>query len=338
MLGLDAPEVRLELRMKAAEGAAASSPLVMEMGRALPSEAKQRAVRVAGRVYGVPVERLVDFPRTVVAWRLKDVSRFVATDAQRIELTLHDRASSAPVVASVSRRDDGWLLDDGRRLVSGKPTRLIAELSKLRAVDILAETLTDAGRASFGLAPPALTIRVFGTKTAQDEPLLAAVEIGKSDENGFVATPLGGGAVYRVEAALAEHIPTQLEVWKEKWLAKEAPPSGGALSDTENPSAASAIDSDDGTVLGDEDIFPPGAAEQTDRRRSPDYLWCAAVAPAAGQLRTDGWALVDCGRGRARRCCGCCGAACCAVRVRGVLCRPLLMPLQRRVPPALRWC
>lgn len=262
-LGLDAPEVRLGLRMKQADGAAAASPLVMEMARPLPNEAKQRAVRVAGRIYGVPVERLVDYPRTVVAWRLKDVSRFVATDAQRVELTLHDPASSAPVIASVSRRDEGWVLEGGQRLVSGKPTRLIAELSRLRAADILAETLTDAGRASFGLAPPAATIRVFGTKTAQDEPLLAGIEIGKSDEKGFVATPLGGGAVYRVEASLAEHIPTRLEAWKDKWLAKEAPPSGSAQDDgTDGSNAPPAAESEDDAAAGDEDAFPPGAAEE----------------------------------------------------------------------------
>lgn len=260
-LGLDRPELRLELRGKAPEGGGEAPVYGMEIGRPLASDPKLRAARAGGRLFRVAAERLADYPRLVVAYRFKEVSRFVATDAQRIELTLHDATSSAPVVASILKKDEGWTLESGGTLVSGKPTRLVAELSRLRAKDILTDAVSESEKAGLGLAPPSVRIKVLGTKTAEGEPLLSEIELGRNDgEKGFVAKPAASSAVYLVEAALAEHLPTSLAHWRETFLSKEPPPSTPAADATTPPTLPTA-DEDAGNA-GGEDVFPPGAGEE----------------------------------------------------------------------------
>lgn len=263
-LGLDRPELRIELRDRAPEAGGEAKTHLLEIGRPLASDAKLRAARAGGRVVTIATERLADYPRQVVAYRFKEVSRFVATDAQRFEVTLHDPASSAPVVASVVKKDEGWTIEGGGTLVSGKPTRLVSELSRLRAKDILSDAVSDAEKPKLGLAPPAARIRVFGTKTAQDEPLLVEVEIGRNDaEKGFVAKNVATDAVYLVDASLAEHLPIDLATWREKFLAKETPKPAGAAAapGAAAPPTLPTASEDEGNPAAAEDVFPPGAAE-----------------------------------------------------------------------------
>jgi len=255
-LGLDAPELTLSLRGAPPAGGGESPRFGLVIGKPMPGDPKQRAVRVAGgATYTVGVERLADFPRRVAAYRFKEVARFNATDARRIELTFSDPGDGAPVVESIAQGDAGWTLESppaGRSLVSGKPTRLVAELSRLAGVDVVSDDGDDAARKANGLAPPSGVIRVFGTKTAQDEPLLATVEIGRHDAQGFVATAAPGATLYRVDAALAEHVPTGLEAWRERFVAKPAaegttPPAPEATSEDPDPAGKG------------ENVFPPDA-------------------------------------------------------------------------------
>jgi hypothetical protein len=252
-LGLDAPELRIELHGGAPAGGGAAPRLALEIGKPVPSKPKQRAVRVAGGpTFLVAVDRLADYPRRVVAYRFKQAMTFSPTDARRIELTFQEPGGGAPTVAELVRGDAGWTLSSGEGLVSGKPTRLVAELSRLHAVDIVSDAGDDAARRQSGLAPAAVTIRVFGTKTAQDEPLLATLEIGKNDASGFTATAGPGSPIYRIDPALAEHVPTSLEAWRSRFVSKEKPVAEPAKP----PDEAGGEGADEGAS---EDVFPPSA-------------------------------------------------------------------------------
>jgi hypothetical protein len=251
-VGLDAPEVTLSMRARPATEGAAPATFEMKMGPPLAGDEKHRAVRGGdGTLYKVAVERIVDVPRSVVAYRFKDVAKFVATDAQRIELTFHDPGAPQPVVANLVRSDTaGWKWDGGE-LVSGKPTRLVAELSRLRAEDILSDAASAAQQAELGLAPPAAIVRVFGAKTAQDEPVLAEIRLGRTDESGIVASSGAGDAVYRLGRELRDHLPTSLAVWREKFVSPSPAPTAQPAPPAEGSSEGGNADP------GAEDVFPP---------------------------------------------------------------------------------
>lgn len=256
-LGLDAPELRLSLRAGTPAGGGEPPRFGLEIGKPMPANPKLRAARVAGGpTYTVGAERLADFPRRIAAYRFKQVVGFDAVEARRIELRFADPEGGLPVVENVVQGDAGWALQNGpvdppgRTLVSGKPTRLVAVLAALSGVDVVAETGDEAARKANGLAPPAVTIRVYGAKTAQEEPLLATVEIGTSDAQGFVATSAPGAALYRVAASLAEHVPTSLAAWRARFVQTGAPPA---------PSAAAPPAPGDEPASEPEDVFPPAA-------------------------------------------------------------------------------
>ena len=250
-LALEPPELTLTLTgHPGAEGGAAPT-FGVEMGRPLPNDLRRRAVRSAeGAVVEVPSERLADFPRTVVAYRFKELARFPVPEAQRVELAFHPGEGVAPVVVALDRSDAGWTTADAT-LAPGKGTRLVAELSRLRAADIVSDTATPEELRAQGLSPPAVAIRVLGVKpAATDAPLLADVSFGTSGAKGIAARSAKSEALYRIAPELAEHLPTSLEAWRERFLAKESPPSA------ELPPAPT---EGQGTS---EDVFPPTTEPQ----------------------------------------------------------------------------
>jgi hypothetical protein len=186
----------------------------------------------------------------------------VASDAQRLELTFHDAAEAQPVVVSVQRTDGaGWKVEGGE-LVSGKPTRLVAELSRLRAQDIVSDAASASEQAGLGLAPPAAIVRVYGAKTADAEPLLAEVHFGTVDAKGIAAKTADGARVVRIDPGLAEHLPTSLAVWRASFLspapAPGAPPAPTAPPAPPADAGAPATPPPDGNAApGMEDVFPP---------------------------------------------------------------------------------
>lgn len=262
-LGLDAPELTLSLRAAPPAGGGEAPRFALVIGKPLAKDPTQRAVRVAGGpTYTVGVERLADFPRRVAAYRFKEIARFNATDARRIELRFEDPAGGAPLVESISQGDAGWSVESpppGRSLVSGKPTRLVAELSRLGGIDVVSDDGGDAERRANGLAPPAVVIRVFGAKTAQDEPLLATVEIGHHDAQGFVATAGPGATLYRVDPALAEHVPTSLAAWRARFLSSAAEEPAPDVTPSEDAIAPDAPSDDPDPEGKGESVLPPDA-------------------------------------------------------------------------------
>jgi hypothetical protein len=267
-VGLASPEVVVELRGKPPTEGAPPPVFRLAMGPPLPGDEKHRAARAGdGTLYLVPVERILDVPRSVNAYRFKDVAKFVASDAQRLELTFHDASEAQPVVASIQRSDTaGWQIEGGE-LISGKPTRLVAELSRLRAQDIVTDAPSAAEEASLGLAPPGAIVRVYGAKTAQAEPLLAEVQLGRVDAQGVVARAGSGGAIYRLEPSLAEHLPTSLAVWRDAFLSKPASPSAPTppVPDADATAPLGTPPADGNADPKAEDAFPPTTELQSER-------------------------------------------------------------------------
>lgn len=256
-VGLASPDVALELRAKPVGEGAVPATFQLKLGRPLDGNERQRAARAGdGTLYKVAVERIVDVPRNVVAYRYKDVAKFVATDAQRIELTFHDAAEPQPVVVSLSRSDDAGWTSEGIQLVSGKSTRLVAELARLRAADIAADPAAEADATRLGLAPPAAVIRVFGAKTAQDEPRLAEIELGATGAEGTFARPGGGGVIYRLGPELAEHLPTSLAAWRERFVVPP-PPAGAGAPEGTKPEGPAAGEAEGNANPKTEEVFPP---------------------------------------------------------------------------------
>jgi hypothetical protein len=136
-------------------------------------------------------------------------------------------------------------------------------------VGIVSDHPTPAELTEHGLAPPQVTLRVLGAKPASGEaPLLAQVEIGRSDAQGAAARSSKSEALYRLAPELADYVPESLAVWREKFLSKESPKSasaagGGPAATGELPPGAG-----EGQGGGNEDVFPP-TTQQEPAPKSP---------------------------------------------------------------------
>jgi hypothetical protein len=131
----------------------------------------------------------------------------------------------------------------------GKASRLVSELSELRAEDVMADALGDAERAVLGLAPPRATLIVRGKPNDAHAggPVLAEVLLGELDpEHGIPAMRGGEPTVYWLGAAATEHLPTSLAAWRESFLAKaeeKAEAGGEAAEAPADPEAAAPAES-----------------------------------------------------------------------------------------------
>ncbi|MEN8183739.1 MAG: DUF4340 domain-containing protein [Myxococcota bacterium] len=177
----------------------------------------------------VPAERLEDLPRRVVDYRYKDLAEFSILDAQQVELAFADETESAQeaVVIVAERGEQGWETQP-ERMQPGKIARLVSELSRLEAQDIIAEKLGDEERAALGLSPPRLVVRVHGEAEDGERPLLAELFLGDADpERGIYAQVPGDDLVYSLDFELAEHLPVSLEAFRNRFMSEESAPAEG---------------------------------------------------------------------------------------------------------------
>jgi hypothetical protein len=216
-VGLDRPAFEARLTAEGADGEMRVFHLLLG-----DEEGRHRVARGSeGALYEIPSERLSDFPRTVAAYRFKELADFVPSDARQLELAFHDPEGGAHVVLA-EHGEDGWT-SSPEMLAPGRVARIVAELSTLRGSDIVAEAIGDAEREALGLAPPHVTLRVRGAPEGDAPgPLLAEVFLGEVDhERGIVAQRAGQERVYRIDYALAEHLPVSLEALRNRFLSKE---------------------------------------------------------------------------------------------------------------------
>ena len=228
------------------EGAAV--PRQLDVSRADADD--RRLVRVAGRStwFAVPADRIGDFAREVVAYRHRELSRFALTDAAHVDLYFREPGGD-PVVIRAQRGDTGWT-SEPEAFAPGVLSRLVSELSRLEADDVLAESMGPEELAALGLAPPSTVISVFAeTPEAAEgaEPptseKLAEVHLGRVTPEGIAARSAGRDVVFRLSVELAEHIPVSLDDFRSRFRAEEVAA----------PEAA---------VPG-EALLPPSAAEES---------------------------------------------------------------------------
>lgn len=227
--GLDRPELRVVLHGKAPEEGKEAVRFELVVG---PSrDGKERLVRGQGpALFRVAQERLADFPRTLVAYRFKELASFDPGAADRVELVFHDTGEATTRV--LQRGERGWTSDPDP-VDPAKAARLVSELSRLRAIDIVGDAPSAEQLARLGLAPPRVVLRVHGAAPPEGEaPLLAEVSLGEVDAEGIAARRGGSDAVYRISPGLAEHLPVGLDAWRNRFVAKpQAGESGAAAPD-----------------------------------------------------------------------------------------------------------
>jgi hypothetical protein len=250
-IGLDRPQYRAVLVDAREEG---KEPLRHELVIGSVLDGQSRAARGAETaVYRIPNERFDKLPKQVVAFRFRDLAKFVATDAQRFEISWADPSASGSsqvvTVTGTSSDGEGWTVQP-KEMAPGLASRLVAELARLRADDIAAEKMGPEELAGVGLAPPRATIRVLGRapEGGGDAPVLAEVLLGVQKSGRLFARVPGRETVYRVADALAEHVPLSLEAYENRFVAKEPPAAEGAAppAEAEPPGPA-----DGGGVPGD---------------------------------------------------------------------------------------
>lgn len=193
--------------------------VLAELAVAGPDEGFRRVVKGrGGYVYGVSQSRLDDLPRTVIAYRFRELSRFATNDVGRFELEFHEGDEELKVTASQTE-EGGWT-SEPELLAPGKASRLLSELSRLEATGIAAESMGENELAGLGLAPPNATLRVY---PEEGEEPLAELMLGRLEAGrGIAAQRAGDPIVYWLSESLAEYLPVNLEAWRSRFVAKEA--------------------------------------------------------------------------------------------------------------------
>jgi hypothetical protein len=216
--GLDRPEFRVHLAGSDDQGER------LEFDFALGSIAEEghRLARAAQpSLYRIREERLSDFPRELVAYRFKQISRFAASEARSFEIRFRDPGAE-PMVIRGQRGEAGWETEP-EPMAAGKAGNLISELSSLVGSDIVADSVGDEELAGLGLAPPRVALRVLGEAVEGEEPeTLAEVHLGIADpDRGILARSVGQRAVYAIEHELGEHLPISYEAFQNRFVSAE---------------------------------------------------------------------------------------------------------------------
>jgi hypothetical protein len=250
-VGLDTPQYRVVLTDAPQDG---KEPMRHELRIGGLLDEKLRAVRGAeSSLYQIPNERFDKLPKTVVAFRWKSLANFVATDAQRFEITYTDSAAqgaSQVVTITGESSDAGWMTKP-EAMDPERASRLVAELARLSAVDIAAEKMGAAELAAVGLAPPRTTVRILGKvpEGGGEAPELAKLIFGVEKGDSIFAQVPGRETVYRVSSKLAEHVPISLEAFRNRFVEKEAPAAESAPGAAPPPM----LEMDGGTAVPDPD-------------------------------------------------------------------------------------
>jgi hypothetical protein len=234
-LGLDAPWLSAELAPESGE------PVRLAVGAVRED---RRVVRgSAGRVFEVAGSRLESLPRQLSAFRWKQLASFTLEDAAQFELRFQEPGAEPVTIVGRSQGEEGWSTEP-EAAAPGKASRLVTELSGLRAEEVAADAMGDAERAALGLAPPRASLLVRGQPSEghADGAVLAEVQLGLPQADGRIpAQRAGEPAVYWLAASAREVLPVGLAAWRESFVAKEPPPvpdeSPAAESPPDEPAA-----------------------------------------------------------------------------------------------------
>jgi hypothetical protein len=251
--GLDRPDLEVEIALAPEKEGAEPRTLALAFGRALANG--DRLVRSGGTLFRVPSARLDDFPRKPTAWRFKDVARFEADGARRVEMGFRD-ASGATLAVTATRGEDGEWSSEPEAIEPARLRTLVDELARLRAREILADSMGEAELRGLALEPPNASFVVRG-EDASAAPL-AELRLGVVREGGGIAAQAAGNpTVFELDPVIAEYVPVGLEALRARFVEKPAGAEGSAGA-AEGEGAAET----DGALPGpdaDAEIAPPAA-------------------------------------------------------------------------------
>ena len=226
--GLDHPELVVELGLAPGAEGGEKRSVSLAMGKLLPGG--DRAVRAGGpTLFLVSGSRIDDVPRTLVAYRFKQLAKFPPDSARRIELAFA-APEGAPVAITGTRDEEGSWSSAPEAMDPEKLRALVDELSQLRARGILADSMGAEGLRGLGLDPP----RAKLTVTGEGGKPLAEVHLGNAREGGAIlAQAAGNPGVFELDPAVGEVLPASLEALRAGFLAKppEAPAPEAAPAD-----------------------------------------------------------------------------------------------------------
>lgn len=227
---LEPPDFAVTLERNDAQG----GPLELAISR--PDDGAHRWVRAAGDVlFRIPADRIEDFPRETVAYRQRRLASFSALDAQQIDFFFQDEAGD-PVAITGERREGGWS-SRPESFAAGKLSAAVAELARLEADDIVAESMGPEELDALGLAPPEAVITVLGARPESGEgaqpdaplPVLAEVHFGRVTPKGVVARVAGAPEIWRLRLETVAQLPVSLKSFRDRFRAE--PPTEDAPAD-----------------------------------------------------------------------------------------------------------
>jgi hypothetical protein len=229
---LERPELAIEIVTRA-DGKQATARFAL----GAPGEGGVRPARgsASESVYQMPAGSLEDFPRSVDAFRDKQLTRFERSEAQRFELAFHAEGEGATQLVVGRREGDAWRTEPDAMKPEAAEA-LVRELSGLEGVKIAAESLGEQERAALGLSPPRVVARVLGGPEEGAEAVLAEVHLGVLDaKRGIAAKRPDRDTIFWLPAERAEQIPTSAEAFRERFLAPPPEPAPDPAAGAEPP-------------------------------------------------------------------------------------------------------
>ncbi len=214
-LGFTAPVYRAEFSLES------GASYALTLGG--PREGARIAARSgASGALEIAASHLESLPKSVSALRDKQLANFSPDDAQRFTLTISGASGEALSVTGTSGAE-GWTSVPA--MAPGAASALVAELSSLAGAEIAAESLGEAERAAFGLAPPRARFRVFGAGAGDAAPVLADISLGVLRVgSGIAAQRADRDTIYWVEEARGAALPQSAAQFRESFASKETAP------------------------------------------------------------------------------------------------------------------
>lgn len=222
-LGFTPPAYRVELAL---EGGA---NYTLTLGG--PREGARIAARTgASGALEIAASHLESLPKRVSALRDKQLASFASEDAQRFTLTFTE-ASGETLEVTGTNSAEGWT--SAPAMAPGAASALVADIGSLAGAEIAAESLGEAERAAFGLAPAHARFRVFGAGEGTAVPVLADISLGVLRAGSGIAAQRGDrSTIYWVEEARGAALPQNAAQFRESFAAKtptpEATPAAAA--------------------------------------------------------------------------------------------------------------
>jgi len=215
-MGFVPPQFAVEMEMT--REAADSDPVIARFAVGGVAETgAQRFVRGAVEsLYLISKHSFDGFSRRVVEYRDRRLAEFEADDARRVELGFHSAAGET-VAVSVTRDGFGWV-SNADPVQPEIMNVLVDVLSGLHADDIVAEELGPAELQAMGLDPAKAVLLVYGDGDPAER--LAEIHLGVAFGGGVTARVPDRETIFLLDAALADLLPTDLEDYRERFVAQ----------------------------------------------------------------------------------------------------------------------